>query len=283
MNYGVATYKKIIGALSLVIAILLISNYSALRKLDMVTRITVEDIETIEEPVFTQPDTDIIQDATKAIVLVIDDFGYRNDSVSDRFLNLPVPLTCAVLPGHSQSASIAKKAIKSGKEVIIHMPMESSVSMTGEDEFKLKVGMTSEEIEWRLNEALKEIPEAIGINNHQGSKATTNGKVMGVVASVLKNKNKFFLDSRTSSKTVGEKTMRSVGVLTARRHIFLDNDLNIDNISKQLDKLVVLSQKKGMAIGIGHVKANTLKVLEREIPILLERGFEFKFVSQVVD
>ena len=220
MNYGVATYKKIIGALSLVIAILLISNYSALRKLDMVTRITVEDIETIEEPVFTQPATDIIQDATKAIVLVIDDFGYRNDSVSDRFLNLPVPLTCAVLPGHSQSASIANKAIKSGKEVIIHMPMESSVSMTGEDEFKLKVGMTSEEIEWRLNEALKEIPEAIGINNHQGSKATTNGKVMGVVASVLKNKNKFFLDSRTSSKTVGEKTMRSVGVLTARRHIF---------------------------------------------------------------
>ena len=283
MNYGVATYKKIIGALSLVIAILLISNYSALRKLDMVTRITVEDIETIEEPVFTQPATDIIQDATKAIVLVIDDFGYRNDSVSDRFLNLPIPLTCAVLPGHSQSASIAKKALKSGKEVIIHMPMESSVSMTGEDEFKLKVGMTSEEIEWRLNEALKEIPEAIGINNHQGSKATTNGKVMGVVASVLKNKNKFFLDSRTSSKTVGEKTMRSVGVLTARRHIFLDNDLNIDNISKQLDKLVALSQKKGMAIGIGHVKANTLKVLEREIPILLERGFEFKFVSQVVD
>ena len=267
----------------MVIAILLISNYSALRKLDMVTRITVEDIETIEEPVFTQPATDIIQDATKAIVLVIDDFGYRNDSVSDRFLNLPVPLTCAVLPGHSQSASIAKKAIKSGKEVIIHMPMESSVSMTGEDEFKLKVGMTSEEIEWRLNEALKEIPEAIGIYNHQGSKATTNGKVMGVVASVLKNKNKFFLDSRTSSKTVGEKTMRSVGVLTARRHIFLDNDLNIDNISKQLDKLVALSQKKGMAIGIGHVKANTLKVLEREIPILLERGFEFKFVSQVVD
>ena len=283
MNYGVATYKKIIGALSLVIAILLISNYSALRKLDMVTRITVEDIETIEEPVFPQPVTDITQDATKAIVLVIDDFGYRNDSVSDRFLNLPVPLTCAVLPGHSQSASIAKKAIKSGKEVIIHMPMESSVSMTGEDEFKLKVGMTSEEIEWRLNEALKEIPEAIGINNHQGSKATTNGKVMGVVASVLKNKNKFFLDSRTSSKTVGEKTMRSVGVLTARRHIFLDNDLNIDNISKQLDKLVALSQKKGMAIGIGHVKANTIKVLESEIPILLEQGFEFKFVSQVVD
>ena len=70
------------------------------------------------------------------------------------------------------------------------MPMQSSLGAKGEDDYKLKVGMTSDEIEWRLNEALKEIPEAIGINNHQGSKATTDGKVMGVVASVLKQKNK---------------------------------------------------------------------------------------------
>ena len=129
-------------------------------------------------------------------MLVIDDFGYRNDSVSDGFLNLPIALTCAVLPGHPQSSSIAKKAIQSGKEVIIHMPMQSSLGAKGEDDYKLKVGMTSDEIEWRLNEALKEIPEAIGINNHQGSKATTDGKVMGVVASVLKQKNKIFLIGR---------------------------------------------------------------------------------------
>ena len=133
------------------------------------------------------------------------------------------------------------------------MPMQSAIASSGEDEFKLKIGMTSEEIEWRLNEALNEIPEAVGINNHQGSKATTDGKVMAVVASVLKNKNKFFLDSRTSSKTVGENTMRSVGVPTARRHIFLDNDLSIENISKQLDKLVTVAEKKGLAIGIGPV------------------------------
>ena len=283
MNENLGKYKKIIGVLSAAIIILLMSNYSALRKLDMATRGPIEDVEKIEEPVFTQPSMKEIKDIAGIIVLVIDDFGYRNDSISDGFLALSVPITCAVLPGHNQSSSFAKKAKKAGKEIIVHMPMESSVAASGEDEFKLKVGMTSEEIEWRLREALKEIPEAIGINNHQGSKATTDGKVMGVVASVLKNNNKYFLDSRTSSKTVGEKTMRSVGVLTARRHIFLDNDLSIDNISEQFSKLVNVSRKKGIAIGIGHVKANTLKVLEREIPILIEKGFEFKFVSQVVD
>lgn len=276
-------YKRIIWALSLTIAILVLSNYSALRKLDLAIRTSPEIIEKIEEPVFQDSVFSVMDEKVNTIVLVIDDFGYRDDSISDGFLNLSVPITCAVLPGHIQSSRFAKKAINAGKEVIIHMPMQSTVSSSGEEEFKLKTGMTSEEIEWRLNEALNEIPEAVGINNHQGSKATTDGKVMAVVASVLKNKNKFFLDSRTSSKTVGESTMRSVGVPTARRHIFLDNDLNIKNISKQLNKLVDLSEKKGLAIGIGHVKGNTLKVLEKEIPDLLERGFDFKFLSQVVD
>ena len=283
MTNNLIKYKRIIWALSIAVVILILSNYSALRKLDLIIRAPLDKIEEIEEPVFQ--DSVIIDDKKNAniIVLVIDDFGYRNDSISDGFLELPVPITCAVLPGHNQSSRFAKKAINAGKEVIVHMPMQSATASSGEDEFKLKIGMTSEEIEWRLNEALNEIPEAVGINNHQGSKATTDGKVMAVVASVLKNKNKFFLDSRTSSKTVGESTMRSVGVPTARRHIFLDNDLNIKNISKQLNKLVDVSEKKGLAIGIGHVKGNTLKVLEKEIPDLLERGFDFKFLSQVVD
>lgn len=283
MTNNLIKYKRIIWALSIAVVILILSNYSALRKLDLIIRTPFDKIEEIEEPVFQ--DSVVIDDKKNAniIVLVIDDFGYRNDSISDGFLDLPVPITCAVLPGHNQSSRFAKKAINAGKEVIVHMPMQSAITSSGEDEFKLKIGMTSEEIEWRLNEALNEIPEAVGINNHQGSKATTDGKVMAVVASVLKNKNKFFLDSRTSSKTVGENTMRSAGVPTARRHIFLDNDLSIENISKQLDKLVTVAEKKGLAIGIGHVKGNTLKVLEEEIPALVEQGFEFKFLSQVVD
>ena len=77
--------------------------------------------------------------------------------------------------------------------------------------------------------------------------------------------------------------MRSFGVPTARRHIFLDNDLDPDQISKQLLKLVEASSKNGMAIGIGHVKSNTLDVLKKEIPALLQEGYEFKFLSQVVN
>jgi len=280
---SITKYKRIIWALSVTIVILLLSNYSALRKLDLAIRAPVEKIEPAEEPALKDSVISVVTETVNTIVLVIDDFGYRNDAISDGFINLPVPITCAVLPGHSQSSRIAKKVVNAGKEVIIHMPMQSSVASSGEDGFKLKTGMTSEEIEWRLSEALSDIPEAIGINNHQGSKATSDKRVMAVVASVLKNNNKFFLDSRTSSKTVAENTMRSAGVPTARRHIFLDNDLNTENILSQLDKLVEIAEKKGLAIGIGHVKRNTLEVLQKKIPDLIDRGIEFKFLSQVVD
>ncbi|MGY8780355.1 MAG: divergent polysaccharide deacetylase family protein [Fidelibacterota bacterium] len=270
--------KKIIGFLVGAILFLLLTNYLALRKLDLAMRNPG-----IVEKLSESPESKIYSKKLAGkIILIIDDFGYRNDKVSDGFLELGVPITCAIIPGHEQSRSFARKAKSSGQEVIIHMPMESSVRNKGEEEYKIKTGMTAEEIEWRMGEVLKDIPEAVGMNNHQGSKATTDGKVMSVVGSVLKRHGKYFVDSRTSSVTVGEKIMQSLGVPTARRHVFLDNDSDIKQISAQLEKLVKLAKKEGMALGIGHARPNTLDVLKREIPALLEAGFQFEFASQVV-
>jgi len=277
-------YKTIIAVLSGIIVCLLISNYIAYSKLSinrMKSKIA-SDVDTLE----AIKDTSIVDTASSkkiaTIVLVIDDFGYRNDSVSDGFLDLNIPITCAIIPGHSQSRKFAQKAFAAGKEVIIHMPMESSLNTLGEDEYKIKSGMTSEEVEWRIREVLKEMPEAIGMNNHQGSKATTNGKVMGVLGSVLKANNKFFIDSRTTSKTVAEEIMRSIGVPTIRRHVFLDNDDSKDKISERINEVARLAQKQGIAVAIGHAKPNTLKAIKDALPKLLADGYEFEFASNVV-
>ena len=276
-------YKRITIFLSIAVIFLLISNYSALRKLDLVEEKKDSSSIIIEEIDSSLIEIDSLQKYIGTIVLIIDDFGYRNDLISDGFLELEVPITCAIIPGHSQSQKFAKKALNAGKEVIIHMPMESSVATSGEEEYKIKIGMTSEEIEWRINEVLNEIPEAVGMNNHQGSRATADSKIMSVVASVLKNRDKFFLDSRTVSNTVGEKSMRAIGVPTASRHVFLDNDSSIDKISTQLDELAAFAKKRGLGIGIGHARPNTLKVLQDKVPELLKVGYKFEFVSNAVN
>ena len=102
------------------------------------------------------------------------------------------------------------------------------------------------------------------------------------VANVIKEKKKFFIDSRTTSNSLAESTMRKYGVPTNKRDIFLDNELDEDKIKAQLMKLADVSERKGIAIGIGHVKPQTLNVLAREIPILQEKGFRFEFVSRLV-
>ena len=266
-----------IVTLIIIIIVLGASNFAALRKLDLLTR----DSE-IKNQERTEAVKDIDQDTLGVIVLVIDDFGYRNDNISDGFLNLSIPITCAIIPGHTASKKFAEKAVSYGKEVIIHMPMESENYSPGEDEYKLLTSMTSELLENKLIQAFESLPEAIGMNNHQGSKATSDSKTMTVLASVLKDRGKYFIDSRTSSLTIGEKTMISFGVPTARRNIFLDNNNDLDRIEEQMNKLANSAKKNGVAVGLGHARKNTLSVIEKVVPHLLDKGFVFQFASQVV-
>jgi len=216
------------------------------------------------------------------IGIVIDDFGYRNDEISDGFLELDARLTYAIIPGHRYSTSFGEKAVESGHEVIVHMPMENTGKTYGEEEFVLMTAMDNETIQRRLNSAIEEIPTAIGMNNHQGSKASADQNIMSNVAKVMKERGFFFLDSRTTIETIGETTMEVFGVPTARRNIFLDNEDDEEKIEKQLMKLVKRSEEVGSAIGIGHVKPKTLNVLSDQIPKLKKKGYKFEFVSNML-
>ena len=207
------------------------------------------------------------------IGLIIDDFGYRNDHVSNGFLNLSGKLTYAIIPGHEYSQMFSKKAYDAGYEIIVHMPMENIGKTYGEEEYALMSYFQDDEIKDRINSAFDQLPESIGLNNHQGSRGTADSRVMTLLAGVIKEKKKFFIDSRTTSNSLAETTMRKYNVQTNKRDIFLDNELDEEIINTQLLKLAELSEEKGIAIGIGHVKPQTLSVLEREIPVLQKKGF----------
>ena len=217
------------------------------------------------------------------IGLIIDDFGYRNDDVSKGFLDIPAKLTFAVIPGHEHSRSFSKNAVSAGYEVIVHMPMENLGKTFGEEEFVLMNYFQDNELVRRVKEALEHIPEANGLNNHQGSRATETPRLMRLLAGVLKDENKFFIDSRTTMNTLAEETMRQFDVPTNRRNIFLDNELDEEKIYAQLIQLTDVAERKGIAIGIGHVKPQTLAVLKKHIPELQQKGFKFEFVSKLVN
>ena len=260
----------VIIALTAVLLILAVRLLLLHRELqEMKKELAPEDVEEIVEE----------KSIAGELTIIIDDFGYRNDEVSDGFLSLGANLTFAVIPGHKYSRSFAKKAFERGYEVIVHMPMESHVSSSGEEVFVLNTDMTSSEIESRMEKVITHLPQAVGMNNHQGSKATENKRVMNVVGSVLKKYEKYFIDSRTTPESIAESMMMSLGVHTTNRDVFLDNEADSYLINKQLDQLISTAQHKGSAIGVGHARPMTLQVLQKRIPELKKAGFEFKFVS----
>jgi len=226
---------------------------------------------------------DIEQIPMRGVIgLIIDDFGYRNDHISNGFLELPGKLTYAIIPGHQHSQLFSKKAYDAGYEIIVHLPMENIGKTYGEEEFVLMSYFQDDEIKGRINKAFEHLPESIGLNNHQGSRGTADSRVMTLLAKEIKNNKKFFIDSRTASNSIAESTMRKYGVPTNKRDIFLDNELDEEKIKIQLLKLADASEEKGIAIGIGHVKPQTLNVLAKEIPVLQKKGFRFEFVSNLV-
>jgi hypothetical protein len=240
-------------------------------------------LDSLEQKPINQDDTDkIIPRIRGVIALIIDDFGYRNDHISNGFLELPGNLTYAIIPGHNFSQLFSKKAYDAGYEIVVHMPMENIGKTYGEEEYVLMSYFQEDEIAERINKSFAHLPEAVGLNNHQGSRGTADIRIMTILAHEIKANKKFFVDSRTTRNSVAESTMRKYGVPTNKRDIFLDNDLDEEKIKIQMLKLADIAERRGIAIGIGHVKPQTLAVLQREIPDLQKKGFRFEFVSRLV-
>lgn len=182
---------------------------------------------------------------TPSVALVIDDVGYRMDLVQEAATTLPPVVTFAVIPFLPESESSARYLHDHGFPVILHAPMEPEHP----ERWKatagmLTLGMPRTEVDRILEADLKGIPFAEGINNHMGSLATADRPMMEDVVEVLKARGLYFLDSRTTVKTVAYEVARSRGLPTAFRSVFLDDRDEEDAIIAQFDLLVARAEKR---------------------------------------
>jgi len=220
---------------------------------------------------------------TGKIAIIVDDFGYQKEELVRGFSELPKEVAFSVLPFQKRTRQIAEELYESGHEVLLHLPMEPyNLGKADPGKGAIYVHMSDEEIRRRVREALKQVPGAVGVNNHMGSRATESRRVMRAVLKVLKRKGLFFVDSRTSSHSVGYKVALELGVRAAERAKFLDVVDDRKAITRALWELADTAAEKGVAVGIGHARPHTLEVLKRELPKLERKGFSLVSVSEVV-
>jgi polysaccharide deacetylase 2 family uncharacterized protein YibQ len=215
------------------------------------------------------------------LAIIIDDLGYDR-AVADALFALPFPLTVAVLPNHVHSADIAEEAHRRGYQVLLHLPMESNGNEKPEAA-ELRVGMTPAEAARLLAEMLEPVPHAVGVNNHQGSLATADAQLMAAIMSALRERQLFFIDSRTTTATLAYDSAVRAGVPAAFRNVpFLDDTATREAVRQQLALAVRHARQHGFAIAIGHPHAATLQTLEESLPQLEGQGVRLVFTSELV-
>ncbi len=176
--------------------------------------------------------------ATGLAAIVIDDLG-NELGPAERIASWKAPVAGAVLPGVAYSAASARALARGGKEVLLHLPMEPA----GYPKVRPGPGVilrsqSDAEIVRTLESDLATVPGVVGVNNHMGSVATADPRVMRVVAGVLSDRGLFFLDSRTTDATVAERTAEEASVPAVSRRVFLDDVETEEAVSRQLAELV---------------------------------------------
>lgn len=216
------------------------------------------------------------------LAVIVDDCGYDMSSVRT-LLNTGLPLNFAVLPYKPYSSDVLEMIKSDGRVAMLHLPMEPmDRSAMSEESSTICTDMSKDKILELTRKAINSLPGVSGVNNHQGSKATADSATMTTVLQELRNQDLFFVDSRTSSKSVARDKAVAMGVPTARNDIFLDNSSDVQAIRKQIYKAMDIAEKNGSAIAICHARPNTAKAWSMYAEEIKNTGIELVPITDLL-
>jgi polysaccharide deacetylase 2 family uncharacterized protein YibQ len=234
-----------------------------------------------QTPITSEPE--VSTEESYQVAIVIDDLGENYRSFKE-LSSINVPFTYSILPFQTHSIRIAHEVNKRNGEVILHLPLEPwNSSEHAMNDGTLLISMSQDQLQAQLERNINALPHLAGVSNHMGSKFTENPEKMETVLKAIKEKGLYFLDSRTSDKTVGYALAKEMHIKTAKRNLFIDNDHNQMSAEKQLQKIPRLAKKNGgHVIAIGHPYPSTITALKKYVPLLQEQGITVVPLSQLV-
>lgn len=215
------------------------------------------------------------------VAVIFDDAGYGLKAARE-IEAIGRPVTISVLPHLPFSNLIAEEAPGRGVQVILHLPMEPDNDAIKLGEGGIKIAMNDDEIREAVVADLASVPGAVGANNHMGSLGTADPRVMRAVLEEMRSRRLFFVDSMTSPRSVAAQVARAMGVPTAARAVFLDNQDDEEYVRGQFRTLITVALARGQAVAIGHVGKITARVLVSLLPEFDEAGIQLVRISDLV-
>ncbi len=199
------------------------------------------------------------------VAIIIDDMGYHGD-VGNSLLQLPIKLTFSFLPFAPFARDLEQLAHDLKQTILLHLPLEAKDPHWNPGPGALYLEDSAEDQIVKFQSCLMEVRYAIGVNNHMGSSFTEDDTAMRTLLQQVKSQGLVFIDSYTTSASVGLSLAQELEVKSGRRDVFLDNIQEVETICEQLKQLTEIAEKKGVAIGIGHPYEATLQAIKQCTP-----------------
>ncbi len=219
--------------------------------------------------------------AEKLASIIIDDLG-NNLEYGYMAIELPAPVTLAFLPHTVYATKLAHRAHNSGKEIMLHLPLQS-VRHHSHTPGTLKLHMTHNEFIRQLESDIESVPHIKGINNHMGSLLTQHPGHMEWLMSALANEGDlYFIDSRTTTKSVASLFAQKHKVPHLDRDIFLDPDFRPETIRREFTRFLNKVNQTGYAIAIAHPHPHTIQFIKQHLDELEEQGIKLVPVSEMI-
>jgi polysaccharide deacetylase 2 family uncharacterized protein YibQ len=229
-----------------------------------------------------EPGESLADNRRPAIALIIDDMGNQQGH-GLRVIDLPGPVACAFLPYGAFTDSLARRAHSRNKEVMLHLPMQA-VEHDSQQAGMLTLDMTQQQFLAEFRRAIDAVPHVSGLNNHMGSLLTRHpGSMAWLMQAIGSRGGLFFVDSRTTKATVAEQLAMEYGIPSIARKVFLDNVDEVTAVRAQFRQLLADARREGIALGIGHPRPATLRVLAEELPDLDEQGIQLLPVASLIE
>lgn len=219
-------------------------------------------------------DSEKVPGGTPLFAILMDDFGYSL-SLAREARSLALPLTWSIIPGLSKSIQIAEMATQEAIPFLVHLPMQAFVDDLG-GPYLVGEGMTYGDIRQKVRETMSVFPASAGMNNHRGSKATSDSFIMGAVMDEFAETGKVFIDSRTSHTSVAYQTALEKGIPALYNSFFLDNSDEEEEMEQMFLRAREAACRKGWVLAICHVRPATLSFLEK---LCINEHNEVEFVT----
>jgi polysaccharide deacetylase 2 family uncharacterized protein YibQ len=199
------------------------------------------------------------------LALVVDDFGFSFGPLVRSFVELPSAVAISIIPGAPHARAVARAARDAGHPVLVHLPMEpESYPAADPGENAVMVADADSTVRAKVRDAIAGVPGAEGMNNHMGSRAMADERIVRIMMEELRSAGLYFLDSNTGEGSPARAVARELGVPYVENWRFWDTGSSeASHMDAALASLARRARRGEPTIGIGHPGREALDALAR--------------------